>query len=452
MSQRLPAAAGSASTSMAQSPAPAAATAKSFSVDTAQTQQKGRQRPATAAPRFAPTSLTDKYRALPVHLLGNEEDEQPDPKQITVPQRPKSAALVYRGPGRSMLAPTTITQLGYVSRQPPLFAASPIHFSAGNLYDVKEQCYYPLAGMLDGSEAAKGVADLQAKIEAREAAKAAKAAAAAGGEAEPPPAKKGKQTPEELAAEEATAAEAEAKAAEAAAAQAAEDAKQAEEDEEAMGRVNVDWMSRLEERALPLEWTPLMYAAAKGDAENVRLLLEAGANVMVRDIHGSTPLHKAAGSARHGPQKCELLVRAKADLKAVDRQGMTPLHIAASNERVDCIPTLMQLGASQWAKNGPLQDGDTPFQVAVKEGLHEVVAVLKKTEARRKGWSSGYSVLIPAQTPSWEPEPFTPKRMAAPRLPPSTTGVWDSIAFARYVPPPKPKRFNRHSSRPIGGF
>ena len=139
----------------------------------------------------------------------------------------------------------------------------------------------------------------------------------------------------------------------------------------------------------------------------------------------------------------QLLLRAKADIRAVDRQGMTPLHIAASNERVENIPTLMRFGASQFAKNGPLQDGETPYELAMSEGLHAVADALRLTEARRKGWSSGHSVLLQSDTPSWEPEPFSAKRMNA-------NGTWDSIAFDRFVRVPGPKRFHRHSSKPVG--
>lgn len=305
--------------------------------------------------------------------------------------------------------------------------------------------------MLDGSDSAEAVAAVRARIEARDAAKAAaeeaanaEAAEAAAAAAKAPP-KKGKQSAEELAAEEAAAAaEAEA-AAQAAAAKAAEAAAQAAADDAEIAKANVNWAdpSRLEERALPLEWTPLMHAAARGESGNVELLIAMGADINVKDTQGMTPLHKAAGSATGGAAKVELLVLAKADIRAVDRQGMTPLHVAASNERVETIPKLMQLGASQFAKNGPLQDGDTPYQMAVSEGLHEVAKVLRACEVRRKGWSSGHSLLIPADTPSWEPEPFTPKRMSA-------KGTWDSIAFDRFVRAPGPKRFLRHSSNPIG--
>ena len=408
-------------------------------------QSTRRRRPATAAAIFAPSRITSKYRCVPVHLLGVEEDEQPLPKPQTVVPRPKSAAPIDRGPGRSALAPKL-----------ELFPPSPLHYAAGKLYDRKEQTYYELKGMLDGSLAAAAVASVRARIEAREAAKAqvaaAAAAAAAAAEAAPaaaggkPAPKKGKPTPDEIAAE-AAAAEAAAVAAKAKAeAEAEAEAVQAAEDARQLAAANVDWLSRLEEKALPFEWTPLMFAASHGDAENVRILITAGANVNVKDACGSTPLHKAAADGKgDGPKKLQLLKGAGADLRQVDRQGMSPLHIAASNERLENITMLMSLGASQWAKNGPLLDGETPLEMATQTGLHETVRVLRATEARRKGWASGHSVLIPAQTPSWEPEAFTAKRMNA-------KGTWDSIAFARYVPPPIPKRYTRHSSRPIGAF
>ena len=127
---------------------------------------------------------------------------------------------------------------------------------------------------------------------------------------------------------------------------------------------------------------------------------------------------------------------AHADVHAVDRQGMTPLHVAASCERLDAIRCLMSHGASQFAKNGPLLDGDTAYEMAVKEGLHSSAEVLKVSEARRVKWASGHSILIPSVTPGWQPAPFAPKRM-------NPRGTWDSIAFDRYVKTskqPKPKR------------
>ena len=110
-------------------------------------------------------------------------------------------------------------------------------------------------------------------------------------------------------------------------------------------------------------------------------------------------------------QKIRALVEAGASLEATDRYGMTPLHVAASNERLLCIKELIKLGASQFAKDGPLLDGDTPYQMAMKCGLWETADVLKKSEVRRKKLAGGGTRMVPFDTPYWEPPAFSAKRM-----------------------------------------
>jgi hypothetical protein len=85
--------------------------------------------------------------------------------------------------------------------------------------------------------------------------------------------------------------------------------------------------------------------------------------------------------------------------------------VAAFNERLEAIVVLMQLGANHFAKDGPLQDGDTPYQMAQKNGLWSTVEVLKKHEVRRKKINAGLTRLVPADTPYWEPPAFSAKRM-----------------------------------------
>jgi len=92
---------------------------------------------------------------------------------------------------------------------------------------------------------------------------------------------------------------------------------------------------------------------------------------------------------------------------------MTPLHVAAFNERHACIKCLVNLGASQFAKDGPLLDGDTPFQMARKAGLWETAEVLKLSEVRVKKLAAGGFRLVPHNTPFWKPPAFSAKRMSA---------------------------------------
>ena len=78
-------------------------------------------------------------------------------------------------------------------------------------------------------------------------------------------------------------------------------------------------------------WTPLHLAAFFGHAENVCLLLDAGADVHAVSHNGlkNTPLH-AATAGRH-TEVALALVRAGSDASAVDAGGYTPLQIATQN-------------------------------------------------------------------------------------------------------------------------
>src|ERR1041384_4234588 len=87
----------------------------------------------------------------------------------------------------------------------------------------------------------------------------------------------------------------------------------------------------------------LQQAAAQGDAEKVRALLDAAPNsVSVRD-GATTALHEAA---RGGHLKVvELLVARGADVNAVAFSGLTPLKLALGYRRAEVAAFLKQRGA-----------------------------------------------------------------------------------------------------------
>lgn len=76
--------------------------------------------------------------------------------------------------------------------------------------------------------------------------------------------------------------------------------------------------------------TALHDFAVSGDLENVKRLIEIGANVNGRGCHGATPLHRAALFGYY--RIAYYLLENKADVNATDNNGYTPLHFSTWSE------------------------------------------------------------------------------------------------------------------------
>jgi uncharacterized protein len=142
--------------------------------------------------------------------------------------------------------------------------------------------------------------------------------------------------------------------------------------------------------------TVLMTAARTGDVDTLKVLLDAGAIVDAReDWHGQTSLMWAA--AQKHPEAIALLVEHGADIKASsaleewERQitmeprdkwlppgAMTPLHFAAREGCLDCISTLLDLGAEIDAVT---PKDITPLLMAIINGHYDVAWVLIEADA-----------------------------------------------------------------------
>lgn len=96
--------------------------------------------------------------------------------------------------------------------------------------------------------------------------------------------------------------------------------------------------------------TLLMYAALHGDAEGVRILLDAGADPNAANDDGVTALIWGAGDL----EKTRRLVEAGADVNATSQEKMTPLLATACRvDSADCIRYLVTHGAAMnSAENG----------------------------------------------------------------------------------------------------
>jgi ankyrin repeat protein len=93
------------------------------------------------------------------------------------------------------------------------------------------------------------------------------------------------------------------------------------------------------ERKDYMERTPLHLAAAFGTADEVKWLLEKGANVNTRSYNMLTPLHVT----RDG-KTAAMLIRAGADLNAVDAVGNTPLQMAAEFGEPEVVDAILASG------------------------------------------------------------------------------------------------------------
>lgn len=138
--------------------------------------------------------------------------------------------------------------------------------------------------------------------------------------------------------------------------------------------------------------TPLHLAAAAGDVETLRRLLDAGTPVDIGDRENSTPLDVAAQSGQLDAVR--LLVNAGADVRHSDSNGMTPLHFACYEGHDDAALYLLERGADPAATTAR---GSTPLHGAAAGGHTSTAALLLErgapVNARNAG---GYTPILSA--------------------------------------------------------
>ncbi len=111
--------------------------------------------------------------------------------------------------------------------------------------------------------------------------------------------------------------------------------------------------------------SPVADAAMRGDVDEVRALLQRGADANTAQGDGMTALHWAA---HHGnTDLAQVLVSAGANVDPVTRVGQyTPLHIGARQGRGDVVKLLLAAGAH--ADHRAYPSGSTPLHLAAAAG------------------------------------------------------------------------------------
>ncbi len=138
---------------------------------------------------------------------------------------------------------------------------------------------------------------------------------------------------------------------------------------------------------------PLHEATRDGDREQVRALIDAGADLDAQGDNGETPLITAIIGGH--VLVASLLIDRGADIQARNKGGFTPLHAAAYANVVEIAEKLLSRGAD--VKDQMNKAGVTPLSVASEEGHPGLVKVLIDHGADLEaGERNGYTPLTRA--------------------------------------------------------
>lgn len=121
----------------------------------------------------------------------------------------------------------------------------------------------------------------------------------------------------------------------------------------------------------------LKEAVKRGDANAVRALLQAGADVNTADPDGSTPLHLAA--EMENLEITNLLLAAGANATAASRYKITPLALAASMGNAAIIDRLLDAGVDP---NSTSEEDQTALMSASLNGKTDAIRALLRRGAK----------------------------------------------------------------------
>jgi ankyrin repeat protein len=119
------------------------------------------------------------------------------------------------------------------------------------------------------------------------------------------------------------------------------------------------------------ELPPVVQAAKDRDLDELRRLVEAGADVAATAPDGATALHWAA--YWDDVEAADVLIRAGADARAANDLGATPLWNASLNGSPVMVRRLLEAGADP---NAALESGETALMTAARTGSGEVISLL----------------------------------------------------------------------------
>ncbi len=122
----------------------------------------------------------------------------------------------------------------------------------------------------------------------------------------------------------------------------------------------------------------LHFAGYLGANQVIPLLVEKGAPINLPDKEGRTALHMAAYAGQ--ASAVVALMDQKADPEIKEHAGkMTALHLAVAQKHDKTVQVILDKGARPSPQD---KNGNTPLFIAENENLSDIVAILKKHDAR----------------------------------------------------------------------
>ncbi|TVP87514.1 MAG: ankyrin repeat domain-containing protein [Pseudomonadaceae bacterium] len=124
-----------------------------------------------------------------------------------------------------------------------------------------------------------------------------------------------------------------------------------------------------------IDATPLITASRFGNAEHVRLLLEAGADPLASTDSGMTSLMRAARYPENDPglAKMQRLLMAGSDVNAIASENWTVLRTAARYNSADAVRLLLDAGSDPNTSN---PEGWGALHIAARYGSPEMIEAL----------------------------------------------------------------------------
>ena len=131
---------------------------------------------------------------------------------------------------------------------------------------------------------------------------------------------------------------------------------------------------------LAMQWSSAYYAVNSGDMETLQAMADGGWVLSeLADDSGRTLLHRAAQLGNEPALKLLLKMGSPQDIDAYTSYKETPLHLAVRNNRLSCVKTLVEAGASTSALYST--NGDTALTLARKYKFAAIVEYLTNKSA-----------------------------------------------------------------------